>query len=297
LHKSHFSLHFATIKQTFSASLLGIAMAVDVGALWDFSKPEVSEERFRAALAQASGDDALILHTQIARSLGLRQDFAQAQAILAALAPNISAAGSEAQVRYYLELGRTYASATHPPETQTETAREQARAAYLHATEIAHAAGLDDLAIDALHMLVFVDPAPIDQVKWNQQALAVLAASAQPAAKRWEGSLRNNLGYALHQMGRYAEALTQFELALAVREQTGNAGSIRIAKWMIAWTLRVLNRLDEALAMQLQLEGECDTLGQPDPYVFEELEQLYKLRGDDARAAAYAARRQALTTS
>jgi hypothetical protein len=37
------------------------AMTPDIETLWDFSQPQVSEERFRAALASASGDGALIL--------------------------------------------------------------------------------------------------------------------------------------------------------------------------------------------------------------------------------------------
>jgi len=48
------------------------AMAIDLRPLWDFSKPAVSEERFRAALATAQGDDALILKTQIARTYAHR---------------------------------------------------------------------------------------------------------------------------------------------------------------------------------------------------------------------------------
>ena len=42
------------------------AMAIDLAPLWDFSKPELSEQRFRAALPGASADDQLILQTQIA---------------------------------------------------------------------------------------------------------------------------------------------------------------------------------------------------------------------------------------
>jgi hypothetical protein len=79
--------------------------AVDLAALWDFARPEVSEQRFRAALEKANGDDALILQTQIARSHGLRRDFATARAVLAALEPAMPTAGPEAQVRYQLELG------------------------------------------------------------------------------------------------------------------------------------------------------------------------------------------------
>jgi len=44
-------------------------MRIDISKLWDFSDPELSEERFRSTLETASPDDALILQTQIARTL------------------------------------------------------------------------------------------------------------------------------------------------------------------------------------------------------------------------------------
>ena len=50
------------------AVLGGSAMAIDLTPLWDHAQPAVSEERFRAALGTASGDDALMLRTQIART-------------------------------------------------------------------------------------------------------------------------------------------------------------------------------------------------------------------------------------
>jgi tetratricopeptide (TPR) repeat protein len=115
-----------------------------------------------------------------------------------------------------------------------------------------------------------------------------MEASTQPDAKKWEGSLRNNVGYALHTLGLYNEALEQFELALAYRKRAGNAESTRIAQWMVAWTLRALGRMDEALTMQLQLEQACETAGAPDPYVFAELEILYQARNDAGRARKYA---------
>lgn len=268
------------------------AMAIDLTPLWDFSRPDLSEQRFRAALASASGDDALILQTQIARSLGLRQDFAKARELLASLEPKIKTAGAEARVRYALELGRSHASATHPPAALTAEAKATARQAFGEALALARTAGLDGLAIDAIHMFAFVDTAPADQLKWAQQALAVVEASTQPAAKAWEAAIRNNLGMALHGLGRFDEALAQFRLALALRERGGNAESVRIAQWMVAWTLRAMKRGDEALAIQLRLEREGDAAGQPDPYVFEELEILYRDQGDEARAASYAERRR-----
>ena len=131
------------------------------------------------------------------------------------------------------------------------------------------------------------------ELDWDRKALAFMKSSSQPAARKWEASLHNNTGYALHLLGRYEDALGEFKLALAARERDGKAQDIRIAYWMIAWTLRALSRLDEALAIQLRLERECDEAGEPDPYVFEELELLYKALNNDEKAEFYAARRKA----
>lgn len=254
------------------------------------SRPDVSEQPSQAALAPAD-DDALIRRSQIARSHGLRQEFAEARRLLAEIEPAIAAAGPEARVRYHLELGRTYASATHPDSLLTPEALALARQAYQRALDLARAAGLDALAIDAIHMFAFVDPAPADQLAWAEAALAVVLASTQPEAQRWEASIRHNRGFALHGLGRYDEALDEFQRALALREQGGNAEATRVGRWMVAWTLRGLGRIDEALDIQLGLEQETAAAGRPDPYVFEELEALHRIKGDEAAAARYAARR------
>jgi tetratricopeptide (TPR) repeat protein len=142
-------------------------------------------------------------------------------------------------------------------------------------------------------MMTFVDTAPEDQLEWNQKALAFIQASAQPDARTWAGSLHNNTGYALYLLGRYEDALAEFKLALAAREEEKDPPKIRIAWWMIAWTLRALDRLTEALEIQLRLEREGDEVDEPDPYVWEELELLYKALGDSEKAEQYAARRRA----
>ena len=202
-------------------------------------------------------------------------------------------ASAEAKVRYGLELGRCYCSATHPPESQTAESQERARSAYMRSYDLAKAEGLDDLAIDALHMMTFVDTAPAEQLEWNRKALAMMESSSQPTARNWEGSLRNNAGYSLYLLGRYEDALREFQLALNARERAGKPQDIRIAHWMIGWTLRALGRLDEAVEIQLRLERECDAAGEPDPYVFEELELLCRALGNDEQAEFYAGRRTA----
>lgn len=269
------------------------AMAIDINALWDHGKPALSEERFHAALASASGDDALILKTQIASSWGIRRDFDRARSVLAEVEPALNRAGAQAQAYYWLELGRTYCSATHDDASQTEQAKSQARTAYGNALALARAASRDDLAIDTLHMYAFVDRTPADELKWVDQALAILQASTQAEARRWEGSLRNNRGYALQQLGRYDEALAEFRLSRDAHQSRGSTRNVRIADWMIAMTLRKMGRLDEAREIQLRLEREWDADREPDPYVFEELEAIYRAQRNPERADHYAARLKA----
>jgi tetratricopeptide (TPR) repeat protein len=287
-------LFHCTIFIVYLLTLVSLAMAIDLSPLVDFSKPELSEQRLRAALATANIDDALILQTQIARTCGLRRDFARAREILGSIEPQIQTASTEARVYHALELGRTLVSATHPPESQTLEAKELARSAYLRAFALAKAERFDGLAVDALHMLAFVDTAPLDQLKWGQEALAIVETSPQPSAKKWEASLRNNAGYALHQLGRYDEALGQFRQAVVLRERGKDTEATRAAHWMVAWTLRALDRLDEALEIQLRLERECDAAGAPDTYIFEELEILYRGSGDEVRAEQYSEKRKSV---
>jgi tetratricopeptide (TPR) repeat protein len=264
-------------------------MTVDISSLWDFANPIESEQRFRDALATASGDDAIIIRTQIARTYSLRREFIAAREILSSIEPEMNDCGAEAKVRFYLEFGRTYASATHKAQELTAESRLKAKELYLRALAIAQDAQLDALAIDSLHMMAFVKSEPVDQLNWTRQALAIAEASEQESARKWEASLRNNVGYALHQLGQFEDALGEFERALVLREREGDAERIRIAQWMVAWTLRSLNRIDQALGIQLQLENEYKAIDTSDPYVFAELEQLYLAKGETSRAAHYAA--------
>jgi tetratricopeptide (TPR) repeat protein len=271
-----------------------LAVTIDVKALWDFDDPAASEARFREALAGAEGDDALVLETQIARTCGLRRDPVRAREVLDTVRARLATAGTEPRVRYELELGRTWISAVTAPEERTPEAVAAARDAYLRAFDMACDAGLEDLAIDAVHMLAIVEARPQDQLAWIDRGLALAAASSQSAARRWEASLRNNRGMALHEQGRDLEASEEFRQALALRETEGDPGSIRVAWWMVGWSLRNLLELEEALEIQLRLERECADAGEPDPYVIEELELLYTALGDQDRAAHYRALRASI---
>ncbi|MBS1715779.1 MAG: tetratricopeptide repeat protein [Armatimonadetes bacterium] len=261
-------------------------MAVDVLSLWNFQDPSESEDRFRNAMTGASEHDRFVLLTQIARTKGLRGDWSGAREVLAGVLPHLAGA-PEVEARYHLESGRTLCSPAHDPSAVTEGDRNAAREHYTSAYETARSARLDYIAIDALHMMTMVDDAPEDQINWNLKALDYLARSDQEEAKKWEGSLRNNLGYAYHLAGRYDDAIAEYEKSLEERQKAGKAVGVRIAKWMIARSLREKGDLDRALEIQTALEAECEAAGEPDRYVFEELEALYRAKGDGSKADHY----------
>ncbi len=271
------------------------AHAVDVTALWQPGDPAASEARMRAALESAQGDDALIIRTQIARTYVFRRDFERAREILAEIGPSIGDAGPAAQARYWLELGRSYASHQHPPGSLTALHRATARNAYETALAIAQEASLDGLAVDALHMFPFVDTDPARQLSWLDRALDVVLESDEPAARRWEPSIRSNLGETLFDLARYPEALEQFQSALSLRERDGaSPATVRDATWHVARALRLLGELDEALSLQQGIADEAYAANQQRHYIHEELSLLYAALGDSGRARHFAEHSAAL---
>jgi tetratricopeptide (TPR) repeat protein len=254
--------------------------AVDLDRLWDYARPAQTEARLRAALAAADGDDALILRAQIARSLGLQQRYDDALRELDALQPLLAAAGPAPRVHALLERGRVLRSSGQPAAAEP----------WFHqAFDLAEPARLEFLAADALHMLALVQPDAERQIAWNRRVVAYAQNAVDPRARRWEAAALNNIGVALNEAGRPAEALPVLRQAQAAYERAGNAANVRIARWMVAHTLRLLDRLDEALAARRAVEADWAAAGGSSPYVFEELAEVHAARGDADRAAYYRA--------
>jgi tetratricopeptide (TPR) repeat protein len=253
--------------------------AIPVGAetileMWDFADAARSEQRFRDALAGASGDWWLELETQLARTYSLRQRFAEAHRLLDDIEPRLAGAGIKPRLRYLLERGRTFNSAGE---------KARARPLFLEAWELGRAGGEEDLAIDAAHMVAIVEGGE-SALAWNDKALAMAEKARDPAARRWQAAVLNNMGVALNDLGRHDEALRYFQRALIAYQERGDARTIRIARWMIAHTLRLLGRNAQALDMQLALQDELRAAGEDDPYVREELALLYAALGERAKA-------------
>jgi len=265
------------------AALLSTAplhAAVDLDALWDFARPDLTEQRLRQALAGAQGDDALVLRTQIARTLGLRRQFDAALKELDTIEPALATAGAAPRVHALLERGRTLRSAGRPVEAEP---------LFQRAFEQADRARLEFLAADALHMVALVQPTPETQIAVNRRVVAYAQNAADPRAQRWDAAALNNIGSTLNEAGRHAEALDVLRQAQAAYERQGRTYNVRVARWMVAHTLRRLGRLDDALLMQRALEADWAATGGADPYVFDEMAEIHAARGDADRAAHYRA--------
>jgi tetratricopeptide (TPR) repeat protein len=249
--------------------------------LWDYDDPAASEARFRAAIdaAEAGGSAAAAAEarTQLARSLGLQGRFGDADAILDRVEAD-HPADDRVRVRASLERGRLRRSSGDAAASVTpfEAAWERARTL-----------GEDGLAVDAAHMLALVD-APPGERTWHERALDLAETSPDPAARRWRGSLWNNIGWARFEAGDLDGALAAFETAVAARREQGQPKETRIAEWCVARCLRALGRPAEALARQERLAIEAASAGDTeDGYVAEETgECLLALgRGEEARPA------------
>jgi len=232
----------------------------DPTELWNFDDPAGSEQRFRTEAETAEGADRLVLMTQVARALGLQDKHDEGHAVLDHLAVD----DPEVATRASLERGRLLRSAGEP---------DRARPHFEAAAATAQATGLEALHVDALHMVALVAPTEHRQ-RLTEEALAIARASSEPAARNWDASLLNNLGMVQADAEDWPAALATFEEALAARERIGEAGTTRVARWMVGWALRNLGRMDEALAVQRALKAELEADGQQDPHVDEELALL-----------------------
>jgi len=237
-----------------------------IDALWTVTDAVEGQIKLKKAMAEyvRSGDE---LHTQIARCLGLQSRFDEAWDELS----RISIVHSPiVEVRMQLEKGRLNYSSGNCNDTKPY---------FLRALEFAEQGQFDYYAIDAAHMLGIVS-GDQESIQWNEMALQLAANSKDERARKWKGSLLNNLGWTYFSVGDFDTALTKFESALDFQKTAGDPVSIRIARWTVARCLRALKRYDEALAIQ------NDLIQHPEQgYVSEELGELLLVlrRPDEAR--------------
>ena len=227
-------------------------------------------------LAEQDGAAAVLLRTQLARALGLQGRFAECAAELDRAQAEHDAMGiTEPTSQVYLELerGRMHRSAGEP---------ERALPLFVEAYEDAVAAGLDYLAADAAHMAAIMVPLD-EQVEWARRAVTIARISSDVRARKWVGVVENNMGWSLHELGRFSEAQDHFDRALAAFTELGNRKRIFHARWAVARGLRSLRRYEEAYAIQQELAAQVPD----DGYVQQELGELLLAQGRPDEAGPY----------
>jgi tetratricopeptide (TPR) repeat protein len=237
----------------------------DFDALWNYDQPAATERAFQDVLGRtsdrASLDYWLELLTQLARAQALQRHFDEAHATLDQVQAQLLDEAVVPRIRYLLERGRTFNSSGEPG---------RAHQLFLEAWELASAHAQDAYAVDAAHMLGIVEQGE-QSLLWNRQALGLARRSDDPRARRWQGSLYNNMGWSYHAAKEYEQALAMFESALAAWEADGQSDRVPIARWSVARALRSLGRTQEAFDRQMALLAESERAGTRDGYVLEEI--------------------------
>lgn len=260
------------------------AMAFDLpdfDAQWDYDHPDSTEARFRAILpdARRAGDADYLaqLLTQIARAEGLQMKFDEAGRTLGEAEAILTEREPVGRVRLLLERGRVLNSSKRP---------EESKPYFVKAWDLARSVRADGFAVDAAHMLGIVEPGD-SSVTWNRTAIEYAEKSADPKARRWLGSLYNNLGWTYHEKGELETALDLFQKALTERVAEGKPGRIHHARWCVARALRSLGRFQEALTAQEAMRAEGESGHDPDGYVEEEIGECLMALGREKDATSH----------
>lgn len=254
----------------------------DFDKLWDYNDPATTELKFRDLLSDIIYEEAseyyLELNTQIARTMGLQQNFEAAHKLLDDVESKLSEKFPIAKIRYLLERGRVLNSSGNS---------EKSKPLFLQAWELTQKTEADFYAVDAAHMLGIVEN-PEQQLFWNEKAMDIAENSDDPRAQDWLGSLYNNIGWTYHTLENYEQALLIFQKGHDWQQSRNKVSETQIAKWTIARTHRSLGNIDLALGLQFALEKEILESGNAeDGYVAEEIAECLTLKGVSEAATPY----------
>ena len=246
----------------------------DFDKLWNYNDPAATEIKFREVLKESSLEKNLSQHvqllTQIARTYSLQKQFDEAHKALDEAGAQLTEEKGVEHIRYFLERGRTFNSSGD---------KRNAEICFRNALDISQKLNEDFYTIDTIHMLAIIT-SPDESIRLNEEAIVLAEESKQERARNWLGSLYNNLAWGYFDKAEYEKAISIFLRALKWREDKQQPHEIFLAKWCVARTLRALNRLDDAIKIQLALFEELVDTDKKDGYVYEELGELYLLKND-----------------
>lgn len=215
--------------------------------------PAEIEKNLRMLLPRAEVLEDMSIYLQILSQIALTQamqkNFEAAHETLNVAEKLLTSKDHLARVRIILERGRVFMQSGN---------NEAARPLFEQSFDLSKEHEFDYHTINAAHMMPFVVKTVEEKMKWNELAIQLAEQTSLPRAKGWLGALYNNLGQAYLESEQYEKALNTFKKAQVLREKEGYLPNVRVAKWAVARTLRLLNRADEALCILLSLMEEYD---------------------------------------
>lgn len=252
----------------------------NIDNLWDYSNPKATEIKFRKLLPDAvsSGDSNYHgeLLTQIARTHSLQGKYQSATRLLSQVEMMEMPGMEIVTVRRMLEQGRTHNSSG-----------DKASAVFFfkQALNLAKSENLDFHAVDAAHMLGIASPIE-EQLTWNLEAMTIAEKAKDERAKKWSGSLLNNIGWTYFSQEKYDDALSTFKKCENWFRSEEKTKQRRIATWSIGKTHRLKNEVEVALKIQenlLEEKGGKDASG----YTYEEIGECLHALNQPKKAAPW----------
>ena len=245
--------------------------------------PALVEKKFVELLPQAQQLENKSVYLQMLSQLALAQalmkKFELAHATLDEAQAQLTPDFNLARVRIFLERGRVFQQAGDGV---------QARIYFEKSFELSQKNKFDAQTVNAAHMIAIIAEKLDEKIEWNKKAIDIATNGQDLEARRWLGSVWNNLGSNYIDAKQFDKALEAFEKTLEYRLQEKHAPNIRFAKFRIGQMLRLLGHLDKALMIQQELLLEHESIVksgkldmQPDMFiltrgwVYEEFIELY----------------------
>ena len=254
----------------------------DFTKLWNFSKPDETERKFREILprAEMAHDSSYLaqLLTQIARTEGLQGKFTEAHATLDRVEKMLTPDLKLARVRYLLERGRAFNSSDH---------QDRALPLFADAYKLAESIQENGLAIDAVHMIGIAESDPKKQIEWNLKGIAM--AENDPKWGGWVRALYNNIGESYLKVKDYAHAYLYFhKLSEYQRVKDGEADMYTVKDE--AKALRLDGHPEKSLALLQPILVKMIAEKNDDGYIREELAEALFATGKNEEAKPHFAK-------
>lgn len=253
---------------------------------WNYRDPIATEQKFLdyQDILTDHEDPTLLpqLFTQLARCRSLMRDKEGCESYLSSALSSIEALDKPQQIvpriRYHLERGRLL---------NVLLLDDRGSADFLIAWNEAVNNACDFYAVDAAHMLGIITVGD-ESLDWNYKAMRFAEQSQDMKAKSWLGALYNNIGWTLHGMERYEDALECFlKDEVWYRERHRHEEAL-IAHWSMSKMLRLLDRPDEALRELYVIAEERKERKLPnDGYLSEEIGECLLAKGQVDHSAPF----------